>query len=37
MAEQVDGYKEYSFDRTIYTILLIINTPHDDKIKYGNG
>ncbi|MEN8217202.1 MAG: hypothetical protein ABFS56_12710 [Pseudomonadota bacterium] len=35
MVEQVDGYQEYGFDRTIYTIVLLTSNLHDGKIKFS--
>jgi len=35
MVEQVGGYQEYGFDRTVYTIVLLTSTPRDGSIKFS--
>ncbi len=35
LVEQVDGYKEYNFERTVYTIVVLTSTPRDGSITFG--
>jgi len=35
MVEQVGGYKEYCFDRTVYTIVVLTSTPRDDSVAFS--
>ncbi len=35
MVEQVGGYQEYAFDRTVYTIVVLTSTPRDGSIKFS--
>ncbi|MEN8215671.1 MAG: PD-(D/E)XK nuclease family transposase [Pseudomonadota bacterium] len=35
LVEQVGGYKEYGFDRTVYTIVVLTSTPRDGSIKFS--
>ncbi|MEN8220010.1 MAG: PD-(D/E)XK nuclease family transposase [Pseudomonadota bacterium] len=35
MVEQVGGYQEYGFDRTVYTIVVLTSTPRDGSIKFS--
>ncbi len=37
MVEQVGGYKEYCFDRTVYTIVVLTSTPRDGSIKFSGA
>ena len=35
MVEQVGGFKEYGFDRTVYTIVVLTSTPRDGSINFS--
>jgi predicted transposase/invertase (TIGR01784 family) len=35
MVEQVGGWKEYAFDRTVYTIVVLTSTPQDGSIDFS--
>jgi len=35
MAEQVGGFQEYGFDRTVYTIVVLTSTPRDGSINFS--
>jgi hypothetical protein len=35
MVEQVGGFQEYSFDRTVYTIVVLTSTPRDSSINFS--
>ena len=35
MVEQVGGFKEYAFDRTVYTIVVLTSTPRDDSVNFS--
>ncbi len=35
MVEQVGGFKEYCFDRTVYTIVVLTSTPRDGSIDFS--
>lgn len=35
LVEQVKGYKEYCFDRTIYTIVLLTSIPRDNSVNFS--
>ncbi len=35
MVEQVGGFKEYAFDRTVYTIVVLTSTPRDDSVSFS--
>lgn len=35
MVEQVGGYQEYAFDRTVYTIVLLTSTPRDGSVNFS--
>jgi predicted transposase/invertase (TIGR01784 family) len=35
MAEQVGGFDEYAFDRTVYTIVVLTSVPRDDSVKFS--
>jgi len=35
MVEQVGGFQEYGFDRTVYTIVLLTSTPRDGSINFS--
>ena len=35
MVEQVGGFKEYGFDRTVYTIVVLTSTPRDKSIDFS--
>ena len=37
MVEQVGGYKEYCFDRTVYTIVVLTSTPRDGTINFSGA
>ena len=35
MVEQVGGFKEYGFDRTVYTIVILTSTPRDGSVNFS--
>jgi predicted transposase/invertase (TIGR01784 family) len=35
MVEQVKGYKEYGFDRTVYTIVVLTSVPHNKTVNFS--
>lgn len=35
MVEQVGGYKDYAFDRTVYTIVVLTSTPRDNTMNFS--
>jgi hypothetical protein len=35
MVEQVGGFQEYGFDRTVYTIVVLTSTPRDGSINFS--
>jgi len=35
LVEQVGGFKEYCFDRTVYTIVVLTSTPRDGSINFS--
>jgi len=35
MVEQVRGFQEYAFDRTVYTIVVLTSIPRDDTIDFS--
>ena len=35
MVEQVGGFREYGFDRTVYTIVVLTSTPRDGSIPFS--
>jgi hypothetical protein len=35
MAEQVGGFDEYAFDRTVYTIVVLTSVPRDGSVKFS--
>jgi len=35
MAEQVGGFDEYAFDRTVYTIVVLTSVPRDSSVKFS--
>ncbi len=35
LVEQVGGFKEYGFDRTVYTIVVLTSTPRDGSINFS--
>ncbi|MCK5719307.1 MAG: PD-(D/E)XK nuclease family transposase [Thiomargarita sp.] len=35
LVEQVDGFDEYSFDKTVYTIVMITSVPRDGSINFS--
>ncbi len=35
LVEQVGGWKEYGFDRTVYTIVVLTSTPQDGSINFS--
>ncbi|MCK5898575.1 MAG: hypothetical protein KAG06_05845, partial [Methylococcales bacterium] len=35
MVEQVGGFKEYGFDKTVYTIVVLTSTPRDDSVNFS--
>ncbi|MCK5728326.1 MAG: PD-(D/E)XK nuclease family transposase [Methylococcales bacterium] len=35
MVEQVGGFKEYGFDRTVYTIVVLTSTPRDNSVNFS--
>ena len=35
MAEQVRGYREYEFERTVYTIVVLTSVPQDGSIDFS--
>jgi predicted transposase/invertase (TIGR01784 family) len=35
LAEQVKGYDEYRFDRTVYTIIVLTSVPRDESINFS--
>ncbi len=35
MVEQVGGFDEYGFDRTVYTIVVLTSVPRDDSINFS--
>ncbi|MDM8567603.1 hypothetical protein QUF74_18395 [Candidatus Halobeggiatoa sp. HSG11] len=35
LVEQVGGYQEYEFDRTVYTIVVLTSTPRDGSVNFS--
>ncbi len=35
LVEQVGGYQEYAFERTVYTIVLLTSTPRDGSVNFS--
>ena len=35
MVEQVGGFKEYAFDKTVYTIVVLTSTPRDNSLNFS--
>jgi len=35
MVEQVGGFEEYAFDRTVYTIVVLTSVPRDGSVKFS--
>lgn len=35
IAEQVKGYKEYCFERTVYTIVVLTSVPEDKSVEFS--
>jgi len=35
LVEQVGGFKEYGFDRTVYTIIVLTSIPRDNSINFS--
>ena len=35
MAEQVGGFDEYAFDRSVYTIVVLTSVPRDSSVKFS--
>jgi len=35
MAEQVGGYREYEFERTVYTIVVLTSVPQDGSVNFS--
>ncbi|MCP4697644.1 MAG: hypothetical protein GY862_12450, partial [Gammaproteobacteria bacterium] len=35
LAEQVNGFQEYNFDSTVYTIVILTSIPHDKRVDFS--
>ncbi|MCP4696407.1 MAG: hypothetical protein GY862_06120, partial [Gammaproteobacteria bacterium] len=35
LAEQAGSFREYNFDRTVYTIVILTSVPHDKNVDFS--